>query len=33
VIEYQYLHESIIKRVGFGVDCILKPLGHHGLLG
>jgi universal stress protein E len=27
------LHESIIKRaVALGVDCILKPLRHHGLL-
>ncbi len=32
VIEYQYLHESIIKRAALGVDCILKPLSHHGLL-
>jgi universal stress protein E len=33
VIEYEHLHESIIKRAtALGVDCILKPLSHHGLL-
>ena len=33
VIEFEELHKSIIERAAaLGVDCILKPLRHHGLL-
>ena len=33
VIEFEELHESIIERAAaLGVDCVLKPLRHHGLL-
>lgn len=33
VIEFDQLHESIIERASaLDVDCILKPLGYHGLL-
>lgn len=33
VIEFEHLHESIIERATvLGVDCVLKSLGHHGVL-